>query len=412
MIEINNIFHTANETKKRYKVIMGGAGSGKSVNIACDYILKLSDPKYTGCSLLVVRASETSHLNSTFSELYRAINKLGLADEWTVTKSPLQMYNRHTGNYIIFKGCNDLRATESLKSVTVPEGKITWVWIEEATQLKADDFELIDDRLRGELPAGLFYQVTISFNPIHSAHWIKTRLWDYEDGNTFKHHSTYLDNPFIDEEYQGRMTRRKELDPVGFDVYGLGLWGDFEGLVFRNFEVCDLNKDDFESLSMGVDFGFHNASICLLIGHKDDDLYILQEVYVKQKITREFIDLLELNKIPKDITMYCDSAETDRIVELRQRGFRAVGAKKGKNSPKQQIEYLKQRKIYIDGSCENTIKEMQNYKYQRDKITGNYTDKPIEYEDDCIAALRYGIEPLRIRRPRIYTFHKSELGLW
>ena len=34
---------------------MGSAGSGKSVDIATDYILKLSDIKYKGANLLVVR---------------------------------------------------------------------------------------------------------------------------------------------------------------------------------------------------------------------------------------------------------------------------------------------------------------------------------------------------------------------
>lgn len=57
---------------------MGSAGSGKSVDIATDYILKLSDIKYKGANLLVVRQTETSHKDSTFAELNRAIDKCGL----------------------------------------------------------------------------------------------------------------------------------------------------------------------------------------------------------------------------------------------------------------------------------------------------------------------------------------------
>ena len=402
-LDFNPVFDKANKTKKRYRVLMGGAGSGKSVNIACDYILKLSDPKYTGCSLLVVRAAESSHLNSTFAELYRAIEKFNLSDMWTITKSPMQMVNILTGSHIIFRGCNDIRAIERLKSVTVPTGKLCWVWVEEATEIKANDFEIIDDRLRGELPAGLFYQLTLSFNPVNATHWLKSRLWDYNDKNTYRHKSTYLSNVFIDKEYKERMARRKELDPDGFKVYALGQWGAVGGAILTNFEVCDLNKADFEVLTMGVDFGFNHASVCLLIGHKDDNLYILQEVYAKGKTTGEFIDLLELNKIPKDITMYCDSAEPDRIRELKQNGYRAVAVKKEPNSVKQQLDYLKQRKIFIDGTCENTIREIQDYKYKKNQTTGEYIDEPLEYNDDTIAALRYGIERHRKRPKRDFT---------
>ena len=406
----NKKFHEANETQKRYKILMGSAGSGKSFNTAQDYILKLSDSKYTGCSLLVVRASEASHLNSTFAELYGAVSRLGLMDMWMINKSPMQMHNSSTGNYILFRGCNDLRATERLKSVTVSQGKLCWVWLEEATEIKASDFEIIDDRLRGELPDGFFYQITLTFNPITANHWIKRRLWDYDDGKTFKHKSTYLDNLFIDPEYHERMERRKILDPEGFKVYGLGEWGTTGGLVFTNYEICDINKRNFETLSMGVDFGFNHASVCLLLGHKDGNLYILQEVYTKGKTNAEFINLLNESKMPKNTAMYCDSAEPDRIKELKQGGFKAFPVKKDKNSVKSQIEYLRQRKIYIDGGCRNTVKEIQNYRYKKDSATGEYIDEPLELDDDAIAALRYGIEPYR-REKKLKTFSKRWLGL-
>ena len=197
-INFNATFKETNNTKKRYRVLMGGAGSGKSVNTAQDYILKLSNPKYAGCSLMVIRAAESDHLNSTFAELYGAIVRMGLEHVWSVKTTPLLMVNNQTRNYIIFRGCNDQRARARIKSITVPEGKICWIWAEEATELEADDFEILDDRLRGKLPDGFFYQFTLTFNPVSSTHWIKKRLWDFDDSNTFKHHSTYLDNKFID----------------------------------------------------------------------------------------------------------------------------------------------------------------------------------------------------------------------
>ena len=55
-------------------------------------------------------------------------------------------------NQIIFRGVNDEKQREKLKSITFKRGKLTDVWIEEATEITQADFEIIDDRLRGELP--------------------------------------------------------------------------------------------------------------------------------------------------------------------------------------------------------------------------------------------------------------------
>ena len=44
-VELNAVFKEFNRSKQRYRIAMRSAGSGKSVNIATDYILKLSDKK-------------------------------------------------------------------------------------------------------------------------------------------------------------------------------------------------------------------------------------------------------------------------------------------------------------------------------------------------------------------------------
>ena len=55
-----------------------------------------------------------------------------------------------------------------------------------------------------------------------------------------------------------------------------------------------------------------------------------------------------------------------------------------------QIDWLKQRKIFIHPSCINTIKEIQQWKWQKDKETNLYIDEPVDINDDAMAALRYG----------------------
>ena len=215
----------------------------------------------------------------------------------------------------------------------------------------------------------------------------------------------------MDDEYAQRMNRRKELDPEGYRVYALGEWGEVGGIIFPNIEIGKLDKSRFDVFSMGVDFGFNHASVCLLIAHKDNDIYILQEVYTKGKTNPEFIALLEAAKLPKGVIMYCDSAEPDRIKELSKAGYRAFPVKKEVNSVSRQIAWLKQRKIYIDESCVNTKWEIQAYRWKKDRATGESIDEPVEFDDDCMAALRYGIEGQRKSR-RIRSISKEELGIW
>lgn len=406
----NKIFKDANETKARYRVLLGSAGSGKSQNLAQDYIVKLSSPEYAGCSLLVVRSVEVSHLNSTYAELTGAIQRLGLGAIWESKISPLQIKNKLNGNMILFRGVSDQRAIERLKSVTVPTGKLCWVWIEEATEIQQTSFDIINDRLRGHLKAG-YYQITLSFNPINAGHWIKKILWDSDSADIFKHKSTYLDNRFIDEAYKARMLWRKEIDPAGYAVYGLGEWGETSGIIYSNVRYGDYSQLEYEQYSIGTDWGFNHYHATLLIGWKDNEPYVLKEVAVQGKTTSEIIALCNAANIPKNIMQYADSAEPDRIKEFRQAGYKIYPVVKEKNSVSNQIAWLQNRRIFIDGRCTQTLKEIQGYTWRKDPTTGEYMDEPIKVNDDCMKALAYGAEP--VRKPRGFkTMGKESLGIW
>lgn len=397
-IKFNKVFKEFNETKCRYRIAKGSAGSGKSVNIAMDLILKLSDTKYKGANLLVVRQTEASHKDSTFAELIGAINRMGLQAFWTYTTTPLTLTCKVTGNSIIFRGFNDMRARERVKSITFPRGKLTWIWAEEATEIMESDVDILDDRLRGKLDnPNLYYQMTFSFNPISASHWIKRKYWDYESPDIFKCSSTYLDNRFLDEAYHRRMMMRKEQDPEGFRIYGLGEWGETGGLILQNYVIEELptDFDRYDSVHYAQDFGFNHANCILECGFKDGEIYILRELYEFEKDTDELIQLAEGKGFDRKKIMYCDSAEPDRIKMWQKAGYRARAVVKGSGSVKAQIDYLKQHRIHINGCCVNTIKEIQQWKWQKDTKTGLYTDEPVNVFDDAMAALRYCVEPYR-----------------
>jgi len=56
-------------------------------------------------------------------------------------------------------------------------------------------------------------------------HWLKGYFFDSGKESVRTHHSTYLDNEFIDDEYIGVLGALKEADPYYHTVYALGQWG-------------------------------------------------------------------------------------------------------------------------------------------------------------------------------------------
>lgn len=403
-IKANRIFKEPDQSQKRYIVMKGSAGSGKSVDTAQHYILRLmSDP---GRNLLCVRKSDVTNRDSTFAELQGAIFRMfgeQYKKYWYINSSDMRLECIANHNQIFFRGVNDEKQREKLKSIAVKRGKLTDVWIEEATELTQSDFEIIDDRLRGELPKGQFYQIRLTFNPVSSSHWIKKHFFDRADPDVFTHHSTYKDNRFIDDAYYRRMERRKEVDPDGYRIYGLGEWGEVGGLILTNYvvEEFDTSPERFDYMVNAQDFGYNHADCIGEVGFKDGELYLCREIYEFEKDTGELIDLANKRGFNKALTMWCDSAEPDRIKMWRKAGYKAKGVKKEPNSVRAQIDYLKLHKIHIHHSCTNTIKEIQQWKWKKNEKTNEYLDEPVNFFDDAMAMLRYSIEEERKPKARL-----------
>lgn len=400
-VQANPCFREVDHSHKRYIVMKGSAGSGKSVDTAQNYILRLMRDK--GRNLVAMRKSDITNRDSTFAELTGAVYRMfGSNAEryWRITQSPLSLTCLHNGNKIIFRGANDDKQREKLKSITFQRGKLTDVWLEEATEFTQADLEIIDDRLRGDLPDGQFYQIRMTFNPVSATHWIKKIFFDIPDPNVLTHHSTYQMNRFVDDAYRARMERRKLVDPEGYRIYGLGEWGEIGGLILHNWEVREISQslNDYDDISLGMDFGFNHATAILLLGIKDDDIYVLDEVYEHEKDTNEIIEIALKKGIPTNRIIWCDSAEPDRILMMQKAGFRkALAVNKGGSagSVKAQIDWLKQHRIYVHPHCVNVIKEMQQWKWKKDEQSGEYLDEPVPVMDDAMAALRYGVESWR-----------------
>lgn len=404
-VKANKSFEIVDRSTKRYIIMKGSAGSGKSVDTAQNYILRLMNDK--GRDLLCVRKVDVSNRDSTFAELQGAIFRMfgeNYSKYWYINESAMKLRCKANGNEVIFRGMKDDKQREKLKSISFKRGKLTDVWIEEATELTQADFEIIDDRLRGLLPEGLFYQIRMTFNPVSATHWIKKQFFDRPDEDVLTHSSTYLTNRFIDEAYHRRMARRKEVDPEGYRVYGLGEWGETAGLILNNWEVADIsqNFEDYEDIAIGQDFGFNHANAIYIYGWKDANVYVLKGLYGYEKDTTDWLAEAE-GVIPKKKIMWCDSAEPDRIKMWKTGGYMARPVRKEQGSVKAQIDWLKGRRIYIHPSCVNFTKEIEQWKWKYDSTRSEYLDEPVPFFDDAMASLRYGVEGWRKVKAHLNT---------
>ena len=142
--------------RKRYRAVKGGKASKKSCTAALWYIYHLM--RLPGANLLVVRAVQRTHRDSTFALFRQVISRWGLSALFTCRESDLRITCAN-GNSVIFKGLDD---TEKLKSITFPKGELTDIWVEEASEVREEDFNQLDVRLRGK---GTHKQMVLTFNP-------------------------------------------------------------------------------------------------------------------------------------------------------------------------------------------------------------------------------------------------------
>lgn len=390
-------------SRARYRVVKGGKGSKKSKTTALNFIYRMM--KYEGANLLVIRQVMDTHRNSTYSDLRWAIHQFGVDDYWKCITSPMEMTYKPTGQKIIFRGFDDVY---KLASITVDTGYLCWVWCEEAFELPSEeDFDKLDLSVpRGQVPAPLFKQTTLTFNPWSEKHWLKKRFFDKEDPMVDAFTTNYLCNEFLDETDYERYERMKEENPRLYAVAGLGEWGIAEGLVYDRWEVkpFDVRKlpDQWQYRHVfGLDYGYTNdptAFIAAAVNPVEKVMYIYDEHYETRMLNNQIAGMILSKGYGKE-RIRADCAEPKSNDELRSHGIsRITPASKGADSIRKGIDTIQQYKIYVHPSCQNTIAELSSYIWAKNS-DGSGKDKPVDKNNHLMDALRYAMEDIRYFEP-------------
>lgn len=382
--------------KGRYRVCKGSRASKKSKTTALNLIYRLM--KYPQANILVVRKVFGTLKDSCYTELKWAIHRLNVDSLFDCKLSPLEITYKPTGQKIYFRGLDDpLKIT----SITVDIGCLCWCWIEEAYEITSeDDFNMLDESIRGVTPEGLFKQITITFNPWNEHHWLKKRFFDTESDEVMAITTNYMCNEWLDKADLKVFEDMKKNNPRRYQVAGLGNWGITEGLVYENWEenvfsVDEVTKQQGVKSVFGLDFGYTNdptALFCGLVDIANKVIYVFDEIYENGLSNEDIADKIKIRGYSKE-RITADCAEPKSIDRLRTLGIRHIKAsRKGKDSINNGIDYIQGFKILIHPKCSNFIKEIGNYTWDKDKKTGKSINKPVDDCNHLMDAMRYALE--------------------
>ena len=394
-----NRFH---HSRNFYRVVKGGRGSKKSKSTALDYIYKML--KYPWANLLVVRRFSNTNKQSTYTDLKWAANRMKVSHLFKFNESLPEITVKETGQKILFRGLDDpLKIT----SITVDNGLLAWLWLEEAYQVEnKDKFDTLVESIRGSVDdKNFFKQITVTFNPWSERHWLKSAFFDEETrfNDVFADTTTYRDNEWLDQQDIDRYEDLWRTNPRRAAVVANGDWGVAEGLVFENYTIRDFDimatiKRVGETAA-GLDFGFtHDATTFprLAVDLDNKELWIYAEHYEYAMTTDDIYNMI-VDADMKNALITADSAEQRLIAELRAKGInRITPSVKGAGSINAGIDFMKQFKIYIHPSCVKTIEEFDTYIYKQDK-DGNWLNEPIDANNHIIDAVRYSLERYHIQ---------------
>lgn len=378
-------------TRKTYVVCKGSRASKKSKTTALWHIFNMM--KFPLSNTLVVRKVERTLRDSAFSDLKWAIHRLGVDAFWTCTTSPLEITYNPTGQKILFRGMDD---PLKLASISVPYGVMNFLWIEEAYEITSEaDFDMLDESIRGQMPDGYFKRVTITFNPWNERHWLKKRFFDHPDDNVLAMTTNYMCNEWLSQTDHDLFENMKNRNPRRYQVAGLGNWGIVDGLVYENWIERAFEKDELKNCVTvaGLDYGYSLDPTALFVGFLDRDnkvLYVWDELYEKGLSNRKIFERITALGYAKE-RITADSAEPKSNDELASLGLRIHGAKKGKDSIMNGIQWIQDLQIIVHPRCVNFLTEISNYTWSKDKF-GNMINKPVDDFNHLMDAMRYALE--------------------
>lgn len=367
-------------SKSRYKILEGGRGSAKSYSFADSLIIKTPREKLR---VLCTREMQNSIRDSVHRLLVDRIDVLGYSPFFEIKRESIVA--KTTGSEFLFKGLR-----HNISEIKSTEG-IDICWVEEAEKVSENSWQVLIPTIRKENS-----EIWVSFNPENEKSPVYQRFVVNTPPSAAVAHLTFKDNKMFPEVLRREMEYDKKVD---YEKY-LHVW---EGKIKSYGEACIFaNKyrvEAFETPSdtqflFGADWGFSNDPTVLgRMFIKKNKLFIDHEFYAIGIEINELERAFETVPQSRKWKIVADSNRPDTISHLRGKGFNIIGAKKGKGSVEDGIQFLRGfEEIIIHPRCRGATDNFANYKWKQDRITQEILPIPADGSDHWPDSARYALE--------------------
>ncbi|MGL5981135.1 MAG: terminase large subunit, partial [Phocaeicola sp.] len=172
-------------------------------------------------------------------------------------------------------------------------------------------------------------------------------------------------------------------------VYGLGMVGTLDGVIFQNWAQIDNVPREARLIGYGIDFGFTNDPTSIVALYNYDNKNIWDEVCYQTGMTNgDIANVMKDSQIRSTDFIIADSAEPKSIAEINRYGFSVQPADKGADSVNFGIDVLQQEPFLVTKRSTNLINELRKYMWAKDR-DGKTLNVPIDAFNHCIDPMRY-----------------------
>lgn len=349
---------------KRFVVNMGGTRSSKTYSL-CQMVMVYC-LQNANKIVSIVRKSFPALRSSVMRDMITILKDNGIYEEKYHNKTE-NIYKFKNGSIIEFFSVDDEQKIRGRKRDVL--------WANEANELSFEEFNQLNFRTVEKL----FFD----FNPSDLYHWLYELI---NKSECVKIHSTYKDNPFLEDTIIKQIEDLKNVDEEYYKIYTLGEQAISKSTIYSHQKEFTDYPIDIEDYVYGLDFGYNHPTALVKISRVENDIYCEEIIYQSHLTSTDLINLMINLNIDKDKYIICDYSRPEIITELRRSGFNVVNANK---NVKEGIDSVKSSVLYIKKDSVNLLKEIKNYKWKTngDKIL----DEPVKIYDDAMDAMRYGV---------------------
>ena len=355
--------------KKRIRIVQGGTSSSKTFTILP---LLIQYAIQTPNSEISVVAESIPHLKrGALKDFLKIMDWTNNFNPNNFNKSNLT-YKFSNGSYIEFFSADQ---PDKLRGA-----RRDILFINECNNVTFESYQQLSIRTKKF--------IYLDYNPTNEF-WVHTELMN--DSNSDFIILTYKDNEALDHAIVKEIEKAKEKAETStywenwWKVYGLGQIGSLDGVIFNNWTTINQIPEDARLIGLGLDFGYSNDPTAIVEFYKWNEKRIVNELVYQKGLSNSQI----AKYLPKNIPIYCDSAEPKSIAELKLYGLKAYPVTKGADSVNYGIQLMQENNYLITSHSINLINELRKYAWDKDKRTGETLNKPIDDFNHAIDAFRY-----------------------